>query len=261
MNAPLPDALARICARTRETVADRRSRLPVTDIQARIASDGYRPRGFADALPGLIAELKRASPSAGTIRPDFDAGALAATYERAGSACLSVLTEASEFRGSLDDLAAARSATNLPVLRKDFMLEPWQIWESRLAHADCVLLIVACLEDSMLSELDGLARSLGLDVLVEVHDEAELSRALAHSETPLVGINNRDLRSLRTDLATTARLAPLVPAGRILVSESGIKEHRDLIRLSEYGASSFLVGESLLRQHDLGAATRALLGA
>jgi indole-3-glycerol phosphate synthase len=225
MNAPLPDALARICARTRETVADRRSRLPVTDIQARIASDGYRPRGFADALPGLIAELKRASPSAGTIRPDFDAGALAATYERAGSACLSVLTEASDFR------------------------------------ADCVLLIVACLEDSMLSELDGLARSLGLDVLVEVHDEAELSRALAHSETPLVGINNRDLRSLRTDLATTARLAPLVPAGRILVSESGIKEHRDLIRLSEYGASSFLVGESLLRQHDLGAATRALLGA
>ncbi len=240
-------------------VAARKREQSIDALRAQVADQDFTARGFADAMPGLIAELKRASPSAGLIREEFEPGTLARTYERAGAACLSVLTEESEFRGSLADLRAARAATSLPVLRKDFILDPWQLYESRLAGADCVLLIMAALEQGLAVELAGLAASLGLDVLVEVHDEDELERALAY-ETRLIGINNRDLRTLRTDLATTVRLAGLVPPGHIVVSESGIRTHEDLVRLSEHGVTSFLVGESLLRQPDLGAATRALLG-
>ncbi len=233
--------------------------MSIDALRAQTHDQDFTPRGFARAMPGLIAELKRASPSAGLIRADFDAVALARAYEAAGAACLSVVTEESEFRGSLDDLRAARAATSLPVLRKDFILDPWQLYESRLAGADCILLIIAALDGGLAVELAGLAASLGLDVLVEVHDEGELERALACG-TRLIGINNRDLRTLRTDLATTERLAPLVPADRIVVSESGIRTHNDVRRLSALGVGSFLVGESLLRRPDLQAATRALLG-
>ncbi len=252
------DTLARLCERTRQTVAGRKSQQPVDALRAMLAEQSFQPRGFAAALPGLIAELKRASPSAGLIRTDFEPSALARAYEAAGAACLSVLTEESEFQGSLADLQAARAATALPVLRKDFMLDPWQIYESRLAGADCILLIMAALERDLAVELAGLARSLGLDVLAEVHDELELERALA-CDTRLIGINNRDLRTLRTDLAVTSHLAALVPPDRIVVSESGIRTHADLLHLSAYGVKSFLVGESLLRQPGLEAATRTLL--
>ena len=258
--AGLPDALARICMLTLDVVTQRKSQQGIEALRVRVRDHEFRPRGFADALPGLIAELKRASPSAGPIRTAFEPGPLARDYETAGAACLSVLTEQSEFHGSLADLAQARSAVSIPVLRKDFILDPWQIYESRLAGADCVLLIAAALEGSAMTDLAGLARSLGLDVLVEVHDEDELERALA-CDTRLIGINNRDLRTLRTDLATTERLAPLVPEGRTVISESGIRANADIVRLRALGVSSFLVGESLLRQPDLVAATRALLGA
>ena len=255
----LPDALARLCAATRTDVAARSTTTPQSELRAR-AADAPPTRGFALALPGLIAELKRASPSAGPIRPDFDPAALARAYERAGAACLSVLTEPTEFLGTLDDLQAARAATALPVLRKDFTLDPWQIWESRAAGADCILLIIAALEPAQAADLAALARSLTLDVLVEIHHESELPAALACDTAALIGINNRDLRTLRTDLAVTARLAPLIPPGRRIVSESGIRTHADLLEVARHGADSVLVGESLLRQPDLEAATRALLG-
>ena len=208
---------------------------------------------------GLIAEFKRASPSGGPIRPDADPGEAARAYGAGGAACLSVLTDAPFFGGSLADLAAVRSAVDLPVLRKDFMLDTWQILESRAAGADCVLLIMAALSDAQALELEAAARDLDLDVLVEVHSRAELDRALG-LQTPLLGINNRDLRTLRTDLATTLELAPHVPPDRILVTESGIRTHADLHRLAAVGAHCLLVGESLLRQPDIERATRDLLG-
>ena len=261
------DTLARICAQTREEVSRRSAIMPLKEIKARLRGPGGGLRGFGDALKlktaerqvGLIAEIKKASPSAGLIRPVFDPGMIARAYEAAGAACLSVLTEGPSFQGHVDDLKAARAAVALPVLRKDFILESWQVYESRLIGADAILLIMAALEDDAAAELLGLARSLDLDVLVEVHDETELHRALA-LQVSLIGINNRNLRTLRTDLATTLELAPLVPPDRIVVAESGIVTRADVLRLAAVGATCFLVGESLLRQPDPGAAAASLLG-
>ncbi len=261
------DKLAQICAETRETVAQRQAKLPLATLKARIRERGRDGRGFAAALkratverrPGLIAEIKRASPSAGVIRPDFSPFALAAAYEAGGAVCLSVLTEEKNFHGKSLDLEAARGACRLPALRKDFILEEWQVYESRAIGADCILLIMAALESRVALDLARLAHSLDLDVLVEVHDEAELDRALG-LDTALIGINNRNLRTLETDLAVSRRLAPRVPLGRIVVSESGIRTHADIVALGEIGVGCFLVGESLLRQPDVTAATRALLG-
>jgi indole-3-glycerol phosphate synthase len=266
-NSHPPDALARICADTAAEVDRRRLVTPLAKLKSKIDRRRHRPRGFGQALKarliahecGLIAEIKRASPSGGLIRGEIDPAALAREYERGGATCLSVLTDGPHFQGSLADMKAARDAVALPVLRKDFIIDPWQVWESRAAGADCILLIMAALTDNQAIELEGLARDLDLDVLVEVHDRAELDRALG-LQTPLIGINNRNLKTLQTDLQTTIELAPHVSPGRILVTESGIKTHDDLQRLAKVGAHCMLVGESLLRQPDLEAATKALLG-
>ena len=252
------DALATICADTRAETARRRAANP----HPTPSSDA--PRGFARALQrptiGLIAEIKRASPSGGPIRPGADPAQLARDYQDAGAACLSVLTDGPHFGGATADLIAARSAVNLPVLRKDFMLDPWQIAESRAMGADCVLLILAVLDDAVAAEMEDAAMGLGMDVLAEVHDRAELDRAL-RLRTTLIGINNRNLKTLQTDLATTMELAPHVPPGRTIVAESGIRTAADVVRLRSAGARAILVGESLLRQADLAGATRALLAA
>ena len=225
------------------------------------------PRGFADALRraatqgyGLIAEIKRASPSAGLIREDFDPAALAAAYARGGAACLSVLTDGPSFQGRDAYLVEARAACDLPVLRKDFTLDPWQVAEGRALGADAVLLIMAAVDDSAAAEIEAAARDLRMDVLIEVHDEPELERA-ARLSSPLIGINNRDLRSFVSDLAVSRRLSRLTPAGRLLVSESGLRTPDDLADLARYGTRCFLVGEALMRQPDVEAATRALLAA
>ena len=264
MDVALPDALAQICADTLAEVSRRQAALPLATLAGRVDSRRKPTRGFGHALKhavgagrfGLIAEIKRASPSAGVIREDFDAAELAKTYATAGATCLSVLTDGPYFQGDADHLRAARAAVELPVLRKDFMLDAWQIYESRAMGADCVLLIMAALTDR---ELEELARALDMDVLVEVHSRQELDRALG-LETQLIGINNRNLKTLATDLTTTEELASHVPSDRFLVAESGIRSHADVLRLQAAGASCFLVGESLLRQADVGAATRALLG-
>ena len=265
--APFSDALARICADTRAETERRRAALPLETLRAKAASKAPPARPFGQALMakygagqfGLIAEIKKASPSGGLIRPEFDPAALARAYAAAGAACLSVLTDTPHFQGSPDDLRAARAAIDLPVLRKDFMLEEWQIYESRLMGADCVLLIMAALTDDQARDLEALARSLDMDVLAEVHDRRELNRALG-LETKLIGINNRNLKTLKTDIATTIELAPLVPPDRFLIAESGIRTPDDVRRLSAAGANCFLIGESLLRQPDVGAAITALLG-
>ena len=260
------DVLARICSDTRTEVARRRGLLSIEDLRRRIAHVGPT-RGFGAALKqattggafGLIAELKKASPSGGLIREPFEPAALARAYREGGATCLSVLTDAPYFQGSAEHLRAAREAVELPILRKDFILEPWQVYESRAMGADCILLILAALADEQASELAGLARALDLDVLAEVHDRAELDRAL-WLQTSLVGINNRNLKTLKTDLQTTIQLAPLVPPDRFLVSESGITSNADVNLLAEAGVHCFLVGEHLLRQPDIAAAARALLG-
>ncbi len=268
MDAALPDALAQICADTLVEVEHRRAGLPLPALEKKLAGRKDVPRSFARALThsvgagkyGLIAEIKQASPSAGLIREDFDPVALARAYAEAGATCLSVLTDARYFQGSAEHLQQARAAVPLPVLRKDFMLDPWQIYESRLMGADCILIIMAALTDARARELEELARALDMDVLVEVHDRRELDRALG-LQTSLIGINNRNLKTLQTNLDTTAELAPHVPSDRFLIAESGIRTHADVLRLAESGAQCFLVGESLLKQPDVGAATRALLGA
>ncbi len=260
------DVLAEICAVKRDHVKACMARRPMREV-IKAAKDAGPPRGFHAALAGareaggygLIAEIKRASPSAGLIRPDFAPEDLAAAYERGGATCLSVLTDVPYFQGSDDDLVTARGASALPVLRKDFMVDPYQIAEARALGADCVLVIMAALDDAMAREIEESARSFGMDVLIEVHDEAELARALGLG-SPLIGINNRDLRTLKTDLSTTERLARLVPEGHLLVSESGLNGPDDLARMARAGASCFLVGEALMREKDVEAATRNLLG-
>ncbi|HJN22844.1 MAG TPA: indole-3-glycerol phosphate synthase TrpC [Rhodospirillales bacterium] len=262
----MSDLLARICADKRQQTRRRIEHRPFSDVRA-AARQAPSPRGFAARLEetarangyGLIAEIKRASPSKGLIRADFDPPALAQAYMAGGAACLSVLTDIPYFLGTDEFLVAARAAVTLPVLRKDFLLDPYQIVEARALGADCVLLIMAILDDGQARELESAAMDYGMDVLVEIHGETELERAL-ELQAHLIGINNRNLESLVTDIATTERLAPLVPAGRVIVSESGLKTPDDLARMSKAGANCFLVGEALMIQSDVAAAARALLG-
>ncbi|WP_370517939.1 indole-3-glycerol phosphate synthase TrpC [Saccharibacter sp. 17.LH.SD] len=261
------DVLERICARTRLDVEQRMQVMPLKDIAAKAREVTIPTRGFGQALQhitadrrvGLIAEVKKASPSAGIIRPDYDPAGIAKSYQTAGASCISVLTEGSCFHGSTDDLEAVRAACSLPILRKDFILHPWQVHESRIVGADCILLIMAALEENQAAELIALARGYGMDVLLEVHNEEELNRALAY-ESFLIGINNRDLKTLKTDLQTTVDLAPSVPPDRLVISESGIRVPADLEKVGEAGCSAVLVGESLLKEPDPGLAARRLLG-
>jgi indole-3-glycerol phosphate synthase len=256
----MTDKLAEICATKRTEVAERKpnglSHWPAPS----------PPRGFEAALRSksasgiaLIAEIKKASPSKGLIRADFDPAAHAVAYQAGGAACLSVLTDASYFQGHEDYLIAARNACDLPVIRKDFMVDPWQCTEARQMGGDAILIIVAALDDVAMVEIEDAAVDQGLDVLVEVHDEAELDRALTHLKSKLVGVNNRNLKTFEVDLATTERLAKYVPADILLVCESGISTHADCQRMATSGVHTFLVGESLMRNADVQLATQRLL--
>jgi len=260
----MTDKLTEICDTKRAEVAQRKAATSLVDLAAR-ASEQTPPRGFEAALRtraangfGLIAEIKKASPSKGLIRPDFQPADHARAYEYGGATCLSVLTDAPYFQGHEDYLIAARAACTLPVIRKDFMVDPWQCAEARAIGADAILIIVAALSDAQMAEIEAAATEQGMDALVEVHNEAEMERA-ARLHSRLIGVNNRDLKRFVTDLSTTERLAPLAPQGTLLVSESGINTHDDLLRLSHCGVRTFLVGESLMRQADVALATKTLL--
>ena len=256
--------LDEICAVKRDHVRQRQAELFASFLRDEIQRQSA-PRGFAAAIReksadgfALIAEIKKASPSKGLIREDFDPPAHARAYQAGGAACLSVLTDTPYFQGQDDYLVAARAAVDLPCLRKDFMVDPWQVVESRALGADAILIIMAVLDDELAAEIEAEALSLGMDALIEVHDEAELERAL-RLQSPLLGINNRNLKTFETSLDQTERLAKLVPADRIMISESGIFTHEDCQRLSQSGARTFLVGESLMRQDNVESATRQLL--
>ena len=260
----MPDILTRILARKTEELAERSARVSLAELSARVA-DLPDTRGFAAAieakldanLPAVIAEVKKASPSKGVIRPDFDPASIARSYELGGAACLSVLTDKDFFHGSEDFLQQARAACSLPVLRKDFVIDPYQVYEARVIGADCILLIVAALGDAALLELSLLAAELDLDVLCEVHDVEEMERALA-LPVPLIGVNNRNLRTFETTIDTSIELQSMIEYDRILVSESGIHTHEDIERLQDAGINAFLVGEAFMRANDPGAELKRL---
>jgi indole-3-glycerol phosphate synthase len=264
--AEIADILKTIVARKREEVATARSAMPLAVLKRRVADLEEPPRGFLRSLracvesgwPAVIAEVKKGSPSKGIIREDFDPIGIAEIYAQHGAACLSVLTDETFFLGHLRFLGLIREQVRLPLLRKDFLYDPYQLWEAREAGADAVLLIAAMLEPPQLSDLVAEAGEIGLDVLLEIHDERELAMAL-QVPVELVGINNRDLRSFQTDLAVTERLAPLIPSDRLVVAESGIASRADVRRLQAAGASIFLVGESLMRSPDIGVKLDELL--
>ncbi len=256
----MSDKLAEICATKRVEVAERkREGLSHWPLPSPVRGFEVALRAKAESGFALIAEIKKASPSKGLIRADFDPPSHARAYQAGGAACLSVLTDAPYFQGHEEYLVAARAACDLPVLRKDFMVDPWQVGEARAIGADAILIIVAALDDAAMVEIEAAAREQGMDVLVEVHDEREMDRALTRLQSRLIGVNNRNLRTFEVDLGTTERLSRMAPASILLVCESGIAAHADCLRIADSGVRTFLVGESLMRQADVELATRMLL--
>jgi indole-3-glycerol phosphate synthase len=262
-----PDILKKILARKTEEIAERKSRSSANVMRYR-AVQADRPRGFvralkakiAQGLPAVIAEIKKASPSKGVIRPDFHPAEIARSYARGGAACLSVLTDRDFFQGREDYLREARAACALPVIRKDFLIDPYQVYEARAIDADCILLIAAALDDALMADLAKLAGELGMDVLVEVHDGAELERALK-LDLPMVGINNRNLRTFEVSLQTTLDLLPRIPGNRVVVTESGILEPKDVALMRGHGVHAFLVGEAFMKAEEPGEKLRELFAA